>query len=86
MNIDRYVLSRATRDGLEKSSKCENIASKVSRLLRSKGNLDIKGTGDEFGEMLIYIYLEKVLGAPKLMSKVELDFLGNSSEIETIHL
>ncbi|WP_270345626.1 DUF1837 domain-containing protein [Enterococcus thailandicus] len=86
INIGRYVLSRAARDGLEKSGKRENIASKASRLLRSKGKIDIKGTGNELGEMLIYIFLEKVLGAPKLMSKVELDFLGNTSETEAVHL
>lgn len=75
VNIGRYVLSRVARNSLEKSGKRENVASKASQLLSSKGKVDIKGTGTELGEMLIYIFLEKVLRTPKLMRKVELNFL-----------
>lgn len=85
-NIGRYVFSRAQRDGLVKDGKSENIGKKATRSLRSKGLIDEKGCGKELGEMLIYIFLEQVLKAPKLMSKVELSFLDETSQTEGIHL
>ena len=45
-------------------------------------------TGNELGELLLYIFLEQVLVAPKLMSKVEIGNHGGfmTSESSGIHL
>jgi hypothetical protein len=53
------------------------IAARALKLMNQNGRPDEKGTGNELGELLIYIFLEQVLGAPKLMSKVEI--AGSSS-------
>lgn len=41
--------------------------------MSENGEFDAKGTGNELGEMLIYAMLEEMLGARKLMSRVEID-------------
>lgn len=45
-------------------------------------------SGNELGELLLYIFLERVLNAPKLMSRVEFDNHGGifTSESAGIHL
>ncbi|EFP61425.1 DUF1837 domain-containing protein [[Clostridium] innocuum] len=45
-------------------------------------------TGNELGEMLIYAMLEEMLGARKLMSRVEIGSnpLSNGTECESVHL
>ncbi|ARD98858.1 hypothetical protein V425_04225 [Lactococcus lactis RTB018] len=85
-NIGRYVFSRSTIDGLKSEGKEETISFRAFKELLKKGQVDVKGTGQELGELLIYAFLEQVLHAPKLMSKVELNTLGEPSEIESIHL
>ena len=47
------------------------------RRMLSKEKPDQKGTGSELGEILLYAFLEDVLGAPKLMTKVELTTLND---------
>lgn len=42
------------------------------RVLNKNGGADVKGTGAELGEMLLYSFLEEKLNAPKLMRRGDL--------------
>ncbi|MDE6667721.1 MAG: DUF1837 domain-containing protein [Clostridia bacterium] len=65
-NLGRYALSRKEfRADLEMA-----ISKAISRFheVKNAGT----GAGGELGELLLYLFLEVVLGAPKLLSKMEL--------------
>jgi hypothetical protein len=76
-NIGRYVFSRATLNNFRIQGEEEAIGLHAIDLLRSASNLKDKGAGGELGEILLYIFLEQKLNAPKLLSKVELKTSGN---------
>lgn len=65
-NLGRYALSRKE---FEKDPETA-ISKAISRFheVKNAGN----GAGGELGEILLYLFLEMVLGAPKLLSKMEL--------------
>ncbi len=85
-NIGSYVFSRAEIDGLIKKGLSRSIDLKAFKKLSKSGNIDSKGTGKELGEMLIYAFLEKILVAPKLLSKVELTSSGIINNTDSLHL
>lgn len=76
-NIGRYVFSRATLDNFRVEGEEEAIGLRAIELLRTASNSNDKGAGGELGEILLYIFLEQKLNAPKLLSKVELKTSGN---------
>lgn len=76
-NIGRYVFSRATIENFRIEGDEEAIGLRAIELLRSASNSNDKGAGGELGEILLYIFLEQKLNAPKLLSKVELKTSGN---------
>lgn len=76
-NIGRYVFSRATIEQFRIDGDIEAVGLKAVELLRKANNLDDSGAGGELGEMLLYLFLEQKLCAPKLLSKVELKTSGN---------
>lgn len=76
-NIGRYVFSRATLENFRVEGEEEAIGLRAIELLRSASNPNDKGAGGELGEILLYIFLEQKLNAPKLLSKVELKTSGN---------
>lgn len=65
-NLGRYALSRKEFDRDPEMA----ISKAISRFheVVNAGN----GAGGELGELLLYMFLETVLGAPKLLSKMEL--------------
>lgn len=74
--ISEYVFSRAQMERLtdpKSSINPRSIGIKALRVMKKNGAADQKGTGNELGEILLYAFLEDVLGAPKLFSKVELN-------------
>jgi hypothetical protein len=87
-NIGRYVFSRAALEDFHINDDDDSIISQALKVMSENGEFDAKGTGNELGEMLIYAMLEEMLGARKLMSRVEIDSnpLSNGSECESIHL
>lgn len=85
-NIGSYVLSRATIDKLINGGRNRSIDLTALRSMNKQGLPDTKGTGNELGEMLIYAFLEQVLNAPKLLSKIELASSGNQSKCDCVHL
>ncbi|MEL7636049.1 MULTISPECIES: DUF1837 domain-containing protein [Sporomusa] len=76
-NIGRYVFSRAAIERFRLDGEEEAIGLKAIELLRNASNLKDKGAGGELGEILLYLFLEQKLNAPKLLSKVELKTSGN---------
>ena len=87
-NIGYYVYSRAQIETYMEDDEISALAYDAIAYIK-KAIADGKlPTGNELGELLLYIFLEQVLGAPKLMSKVE---IGNhagfmTSESSGIHL
>lgn len=71
-NIGRYVFSRAMIDKLTVEGDAEAIGLRAVELLRDASNPNDSGAGGELGEILLYLFLEIKLGAPKLLSKMEL--------------
>ena len=66
-NLSKYVFSRAR---LEQFRQNDDLDVSVNQAI----HLMLKSTdiGEELGEMLLYAFLEGKLGAPKLMSRIEL--------------
>lgn len=56
--------------------------------MKRNGATGQKGTGNDLGEIMLYVFLEQVLGAPKIMSKVELQTGAKqyNSKCDGIHL
>lgn len=56
--------------------------------MKKNGLPNQKGTGNELGELLLYLFLERFLQAPKLFSKVELNAspMAHGKESDAIHL
>lgn len=76
-NIGRYVFSRAQIDQFYEDGDEESIGARAIELLRKSAKPTDKGAGGELGEILLYVFLEQVLNAPKLLSKVELKTATN---------
>ncbi len=83
-SVGRYVYSRIDIQKLIDKNKKETIGLKAVRLMRQNGSADEADTGNELGDMLIYSFLEEVLNAPKILSKVEIR--GKQSKSDGIHL
>lgn len=72
-NVTQYVFSRKKLAEIEKDPlKQKTIILEALNHLRSVENDADKGAGGELGEILLYLFLEQDLKAPKLFSKVEL--------------
>lgn len=76
-NIGRYVFSRASIEHFISEGDAEAIGLKAIELLRKANNTKDNGAGGELGEILLYLFLENKLNAPKLLSKVALKTSGN---------
>mgnify|MGYP002541766406 CR=1 FL=1 len=87
-NIGAYVFSRATIQQYKTDDATEMVALDAVQLLRKVSNPKDKGAGGELGEILLYLFLEQILGAPKLLSKVELKTSNNQyvNGSDAVHL
>ncbi len=90
-NVGRYVFSRATIEQLVADGDADAIGLKAIELLRQANNPKDTGAGGELGEMLLYLFLEQKLSAPKLLSKVELkttknQYVFGSDGVHLLHL
>lgn len=87
-NIGEYVFSRARIERFKVNGDAFAVGAQAIRVLNKNGGADVKGTGTELGEMLLYSFLEEKLNAPKLMSRVELstDAKQYASTCDGIHL
>jgi len=87
-NIGEYVFSRARLENFKLNGDIYSVGAQALRTINKNGGADVKGTGGELGEMLLYAFLEEKLDAPKLMSRVELatDAKQYESTCDSIHL
>ena len=76
-NIGRYVYSRAEMERYKAEGDLESVGMEAAQYIREHS------TGNELADMLLYAFLEEVLGAPKLLSSIE---LGASTNCAGIHL
>ncbi|MEL7654281.1 MAG: DUF1837 domain-containing protein [Bacillota bacterium] len=76
-NIGRYVFSRAEIEKFKLYDEAEAIGLKAQELLRNASYPKDSGAGGELGEILLYLFLEQKLNAPKLLSKIELKTTEN---------
>lgn len=87
-NIGHYVFSRSKIKEYYEEEDEIAAGQEALDLMWSSGDADQKGTGNELGEVLIYAFLESVLDAPKIYSKVELKktVRVESSMCDSMHL
>jgi hypothetical protein len=85
-NIGYYVFSRAQIQQYSNNGEIESVSYDAVDQLRQllNGNMP----AEELGEILLYVFLEQVLKAPKFMSHVELEGYGgfNISKSSGIHI
>lgn len=81
-NVGRYVFSRAEYEGYKQRDDIEELALDAVNRMRSQQD------GMGLGEILLYVLLEQILGAPKVMSKIELNQAQGRihSRCDAIHL
>ena len=65
-NIGRYVYSRAKIEQFHVEGDTESIGLQAANLLRRVCNADDVWIGEELGNVMLYVFLEQILGAPKL--------------------
>ena len=82
--VGRYVYSRTEVQRLIDKNKIDSIGLRAVKVMNKNGDADEKDSGNELGDMLIYSFLEEVLNAPKILSKVEIR--GKQSKSDSIHL
>lgn len=87
LNIGRYVFSRAQQEQYEKAGNLDVVMQQALRIMRKHRTPNLKDSGDELGEIMIYAFLEEKLKAYKLLSKIELrsDAAQYLSEADGIH-
>ncbi len=87
-NVGRYVFSRAKLEQFRTNGDLESIGLEAMTIMTNNGTPGQKDTGNALGEILLYSFLEQILDAPKIMSKVELVTNANShsSKCDGIHL
>jgi len=84
-NIGNYVFSRAKTNRLITSKKSYAIGSQaLIKFMQAYG----ASAETVLGEMLLYVFMEQELNAPKIMSKIEINDLGRSIESKSdgVHL
>lgn len=83
-NLSRYVFSRAKRNEYVLNED-ENIGLDAANALKKRG---IDPDDAHFAEIMLYSFLECALGAPKIMSKIELQNIGGEyrSKSSGVHL
>lgn len=87
-NVGRYVFSRAKLEQFKINDDLESIGLEAMAIMQKNGLPGQQNTGNALGEILLYAFLEQILDAPKIMSKVELVSTTNthSSKCDGIHL
>ena len=85
-NVGQYVFSRSQIEQFELEGNVFSVGMEALDLMRKSGHADERGTGNEVGEILLYAFLESVLGAPKIYSKVELNVSLDVIKKKTDHV
>ena len=83
-NVGRYVFSRARLEQFRTSGDLESIGLEAMTIMANNGTPGQKDTGNALGEILLYAFLEQILDAPKIMSKVELVTTTNAIAVNAM--
>lgn len=70
-NIGQYIYSRERIKKFDADDETTLIGLKAVELLRDRCNGDLTWLGDELGDLMLYVFLEQILDAPKVFSKFE---------------
>ena len=86
-NIGAYVFSRSRIHRFELEGDIQSVGLEAMDTMRKNGAADARETGNELGEIMVWAFLESVLKAPKIYSKVELSNVnGRKSASDSIHI
>ena len=85
-NIGYYVLSRTEMQNLRDRHKEHSACLRAIRAMNQHGTPGEKGTGNDLGEVMVYAFLEDVLGAPKIFTKAEIVGGTSGSRTDGVHL
>jgi len=86
-NIGQYVFSRAQIEEYELDGNAFSVGLDAMNVMKANANPGERDSGNDLGEILLFVFLEEVLKAPKILSKVELKAQSGSydSECDAIH-
>lgn len=76
-NIGYYIYSRERIKKFMDEDEITLIGLKAVELLRDRCNGDLAWLGDELGDLVLYVFLEQILDAPKVFSKFDVPSDGN---------
>ena len=82
-NLTSYVMSR------EKINKMNKVGRAATAGIQSlKKFIGASGRSKEtlLGETMLYVFMEQVLGAPKILSKIEIEDIANKSKSDGVYL
>lgn len=85
-NIGYYVMSRTEMQLLRDKHKEQAACLRAIRAMNQHGAAGEKGTGNDLGEVMVYAFLEDVLGAPKILTKAEIVGGTAGSSTDGVHL
>lgn len=85
-NIGYYVLSRTEMQALRDKNKEQAACLRAIRAMNQHGMPGQRGTGNDLGEIMVYAFLEDVLGAPKILTKAEIAGGTAGSKSDGVHL
>ena len=86
INIGQYIYSRERIKKFMSEDEITLIALKAVELLRDRCNGDLSWLGDELGDLMLYIFLEHILEAPKVFSKFDAPDGGLVQGSSGVHL
>lgn len=70
-NIGQYIYSRERIKKFMNDDEITLIGLKAVELLHDRCNGDLTWLGDELGDLMLYVFLEQILDAPKVFSKFD---------------
>jgi len=89
INIGQYIYSRERIQKFMDENEITLIGLKAVELLRNRCNGDLSWLGDELGDLMLYVFLEQILDAPKVFSKFDLlpdgQIVLGSSGVHLLH-
>lgn len=76
-NLSQYIFNRKTVKQAKSQADIQILYNRGRKQLREVRNENDSGAGGELGELLLYLFLENCLHAPKLLSKMEIKTTRN---------
>lgn len=76
-NLSQYIFNRKTVNNAKTPAEIQILYNRARMQLRQIRANNDNGAGGELGELLLYLFLESCLHAPKLLSKMEIKTTRN---------